>query len=50
VGGKSDPTAQFHSAVGWAVGWGTTALAGNLFTYWILAVSIIMILEDRRTR
>lgn len=41
----ADP-AQFYSAVGW----GTTALVGSLFTYWVLAVGIVMIAKSRRTR
>jgi hypothetical protein len=41
----ADP-APFYSAVGW----GTTALVGSLFTYWILAVSIVMIAQSRSLR
>jgi hypothetical protein len=41
----ADP-AQFYSAVGW----GTTALVGSLFTYWVLAVGIVMIAKGRRIR
>lgn len=41
----TDP-ARFYSAVGW----GTTAIAASLMTYWVLAASIILIVKNRRAR